>query len=66
MFKQLNISILSNQYENILSRFGCVVNTNKSISEYYYIELILDCNYTFPINLTPEGNPFCAESFGKV
>ena len=35
-------------------------------SEYYQIKPNFDCNYTFRIDLTPNGFPFGAKSIGTV
>ena len=36
------------------------------ISESYYIEPSLACNYTYPIYLAPNGIPFDNKSIGEV
>ena len=56
-----------------LSFWGChfiqkriILHSDKFISESCYIKLNLDRDYTFPINLEPNGIPFDSNSIGKM
>ena len=40
--------------------------TQECISGYCFINLNLDCNFTFPVDFAPNRVPFGAKSIGKV
>ena len=42
------------------------IDTEQSISEFSWSKPTFVCNYTFPINLAPNGIPFGAKLIGEV
>ena len=47
-------------------RFEMTEKRDNLTTECYYINPNLDCTYTFPIDLVPNGINFRDESIGKV